>query len=369
MPFTPGGNVGNIVRESSPFRLVVSMAAVVIILGGLRASAGFISPILLAIFFAILITPIYNWLMHRGLPTWLAMLLVLVGIVAVGVALAIFFSSAINQLLAVLSTYQSEAAQNLEKLQSNFAGLDGADAAAALSAQAAQLMRVMLGAILSLVSTSIIIVVVTIFSVLEAGPLYKRLQAALGEDSAMLQQATGFARSMVRYFAIRTRINMFTGILVTLMLLLLRVDFAMLWGVLTFFLSYVPYVGIVLATAPSVAIAFAQGGAIKALLVILGVTAINLSAENIIAPTMLGRGLSVSPVVVFVAFLFWAWVLGAPGTLLAMPLTIAIMLLLAAFDSTRWVAVLMGMPAKGFSMSETTDGRQAASATDTGSSA
>jgi AI-2 transport protein TqsA len=343
--------VNNAAKVDSPFKLVVGLAAVVVILAGLKASADFISPILLAIFFAILITPIYFWLQRRGLPAWVAMLLVLAGIVTGAIALALFFSSAVNQLLAQLSTYQDAATANLAELQSNWPALGSGETAAAVADGASQLMRSMLLGVLGLVSTMIVILVVMIFSILEARPLHRRLEASLGEGSPLLQQATGFARSMVRYFAIRTRINLFTGFLVVLLLLLLRIDFALLWGVLTFFLSYVPYVGIILATAPSVAIAFAQGGVFKAVLVILGVSVINLSAENVIARTLLGRGLSVSPVIVFVSFIFWASILGASGTLLAMPLTIVVMLVLAAFDSTRWLAVLMGMPAQGFELS------------------
>lgn len=360
--------MNNAAKVDSPFKLVVGLAAVVVILAGLKTSADFLSPILLAIFFAILITPIYFWLQRRGLPAWVAMLVVLAGIVTGAIALSLFFSAAVNQLLAQLSTYQDAATANLAELQGNWPALAGGETAAAVAARASQLMRSMLLGVLGLVSTMVVIVVVMIFCILEARPVHRRLEASLGEGSPLLQQATGFARSMVRYFAIRTRINLFTGFLVVLMLLLLRIDFALLWGVLTFFLSYVPYVGIVLATAPSVAIAFAQGGVFKAVLVILGVSVINLSAENVVAPTLLGRGLSVSPVIVFVSFIFWASILGAPGTVLAMPLTIVVMLVLAAFDSTRWLAVLMGMPANGFDLSEDVPGETKLS-TDTGTTA
>ena len=341
----------NVTQQTSPVRLFTGTAAVVIILAGMRIASGFIGPIFVGVFFAILIVPIYAWLRRKGAPAALAMLAIVAGVLVLGVGLYLFFSAAASQLLRSLATYQEQIAANLHQYDGLLAAVgQPADATSSLAGGSAHLIRIMLTSIVSLLSTSIVILVVVIFTVLEAGQMRTRLAAVLGAESTLLRQATGFAHAIVRYFAIRTRINLFTGAAVMIMLLVLGVDFAALWGILTFFLSYVPYVGLVVATAPSVAIAFAQGGLFKAGLVILGVAIINLSAENILAPTMLGRGLSVSPVVVFVGFLFWTWILGAPGTVLAMPLIIVVMMVLGAFDSTRWLAVLMGMPPAGFDL-------------------
>ena len=68
---------------------------------------------------------------------------------------------------------------------------------------------------------------------------------------------------------------------------------------------------------------------------------INFSAENAVAPKLLGRGLSISPLVVFLSFFFWSWLLGGPGMLLAMPLTVMLLFILQSYDDTRWLAVLI----------------------------
>lgn len=91
-----------------------------------------------------------------------------------------------------------------------------------------------------------------------------------------------------------------------LLLLILGIDFALLWGVLTFFLSFVPYIGIFLATAPSVLLALAQYGLGMAIFVIVAVTIINVMAENLVAPKIIGKGLSISPLIVFLSFFFWS---------------------------------------------------------------
>jgi predicted PurR-regulated permease PerM len=177
------------------------------------------------------------------------------------------------------------------------------------------------------------------FAMLDAANLKTRLQLGLGADNPMLARFHELTNNMVRYILARTLVNLCTGVAVTGMLLILGIDFALLWGVLTFFLSYIPYLGIFLATVPSVLLALVEGGIGMAIIVIIGVTIINFAAENLVAPKIIGHGLSISPVVVFIAFFFWSWLLGPLGMFLSMPATVLIIFVLRAFDETRWVAL------------------------------
>ena len=118
-------------------------------------------------------------------------------------------------------------------------------------------------------------------------------------------------------------------------------DFPLLWGILTFFLSFVPYIGLVLAVAPAVVLALAEFGLSRAVLVIVGVVVINVLAENVLSPMMMGRGLNLSPTVVFLSFILWAWVLGGPGAFLAVPITMFVIGMLETFPETRWLAKIM----------------------------
>jgi predicted PurR-regulated permease PerM len=130
---------------------------------------------------------------------------------------------------------------------------------------------------------------------------------------------------------------------VTVLLFLLRVDFPLLWGILTFFLSFVSYIGLVLAVTPAVVLALAEFGVSRTVLVIVGVIVINLLAENVLSPVMMGRGLNISPTIVFLSFIFWAWLLGGPGAFLALPITLFVAVMLDTFPKTRWLASLMGI--------------------------
>jgi AI-2 transport protein TqsA len=95
----------------------------------------------------------------------------------------------------------------------------------------------------------------------------------------------------------------------------------------------------------AVVLALAEHGVTSAVLVVAGVTVINILAENALSPMLMGRGLSISPTVLFIGFIFWAWLLGGPGAFLAAPLTIFLILMLDTFPETRWLANVMGMGA------------------------
>ena len=120
-----------------------------------------------------------------------------------------------------------------------------------------------------------------------------------------------------------------------LMFWLLGIPHAGLWAVLTFFLSFVPYIGAFVAGIPPVLLAYAQAGLGYAILTGLSMVVINAIAENIVAPWIMGRGLSISPTVVFLSFLFWMFILGGSGAFIAMPLTLAVILFMRSFEETR----------------------------------
>jgi AI-2 transport protein TqsA len=168
----------------------------------------------------------------------------------------------------------------------------------------------------------------------------------VGTDHPQAERLIVFGRNVVRQLGLRAIVNLITGAGVTVLLFVMGVDFPVMWGILTFFLSFIPWIGLVLAVAPAVVLALAEHGPERALLVIAGVIVINVLAENLVSPMLMGRGLSLSPTFLFIGFIFWAFVLGGPGAFLAAPLTIFVALMLATFPGTRWLASLMstGVP-------------------------
>ncbi|HAY38324.1 MAG TPA: hypothetical protein DCY53_02645, partial [Desulfobacteraceae bacterium] len=118
--------------------------------------------------------------------------------------------------------------------------------------------------------------------------------------------------------------------------------YAVLWGLLAFFLNYVPNIGSIIAAIPAILLALIQLGFVKSIIVAGGFVVINLVVGNVIEPRFMGRGLGLSTLVVFLSLLFWGWVLGPVGMLLSVPLTMTAKIALDSREETRWLAILLG---------------------------
>ena len=168
-----------------------------------------------------------------------------------------------------------------------------------------------------------------------------------GTDNPIVSQFARFSKQVQQFFYLRTVNNLVVAAGSAIFLLVMRIDFALLWAVLVFFLSYTPNIGIVVACIPAVALALLQHGVITALVVVVGLTAINYIDDYELTPRLMSQGLGLSQFTVFFSFFIWAYIFGAVGGLLSVPLTLLVKLLLEVSDGTRWLAVLMDdkMPA------------------------
>src|SRR5215203_5204202 len=197
------------------------------------------------------------------------------------------------------------------------------------------------GAILSFLGDLFLILVLVLFFLAEGPAMMRRLQASVEGEHPRIAQLFAVGKGVTRQFALRAVVNLATGTGVTLLLLVVGVPYPLLWGVLTFFLSYVPYIGLTVAMIPPTLLALAESGLGWAIVVIAGVVVINVLAENALSPFLMGRGLNLSPTVVFFSFIFWVFLLGAPGAFLAMPLTLFIVVMLNTYPEASWLASLM----------------------------
>jgi predicted PurR-regulated permease PerM len=141
---------------------------------------------------------------------------------------------------------------------------------------------------------------------------------------------------------IKTVISLATGILITLWLYILDVDYAILWGFVAFLLNYIPNIGSVVAAVPAVILAFIQYGIGNAALVTVGYIVVNFIIGNVIEPRVMGRKLGLSTLVVFLSLIFWGAMLGLVGAILSVPLTMTLKFAFENNESTRWISVLLG---------------------------
>jgi|FLOH01.1.fsa_nt_gi AI-2 transport protein TqsA len=149
-------------------------------------------------------------------------------------------------------------------------------------------------------------------------------------------------RGIQKYLGVKTAVSLMTGALCYFVLVMLSVPYALLFGLLTFMLNYIPTFGsIIAAIFPTVTMLVSEGSWEKALIVIVAYLAVNLTLGSFLEPRILGRELNLSPLVIIVSVVVWAGLWGVIGAFLAVPLTSAIQIMLLSSERTRSVAVLL----------------------------
>jgi predicted PurR-regulated permease PerM len=300
----------------------------------LHLAAPVANPIFFALYIVAIVAPILSWLQQKGLKSGLALLLLIVGILAAGVGVAWLAWVAVQSLQAGLSTYGGLLSERVAELPPGLVR-SGATAAALTG-----LLAFFLGAVANVAANFFFSVVLVAFILLERRH-FARLADAV-RDRPLLGKAPELANTAVRYFSIRTRLNLVTGACITVLLFLLGVDYPLLWGVCGFLLSYIPYIGLATAMLPPALLAWAESGPLYALLVIAGITALNFIVENVLEPSYTGKQLRLSPTAVLVSFFCWVWLLGPVGAVLSMPITVLLMLVFGSDEKTRWLADAIG---------------------------
>ncbi|MGE4389251.1 MAG: AI-2E family transporter, partial [Citrobacter sp.] len=187
-----------------------------------------------------------------------------------------------------------------------------------------------------------LLLLTVVFMLLEVPQLPTKFQQIMVrpvEGMAAIQRAID---SVSHYLVLKTAISLVTGLVVWGMLSALDVRFAFIWGLLAFALNYIPNIGSVLAAIPPIIQVLAFGGLYDALVVLAGYLIINLVFGNILEPRIMGRGLGLSTLVVFLSLIFWGWLLGPVGMLLSVPLTIIVKIALEQSVGGQSIAILLG---------------------------
>lgn len=329
-------------------RVLLTLAATVVVLAGMHLAAPVLNPILFAVVLSLLFSPVYAWLKRRGLPTPVALVIMLVALLLLFTGLFYILGASIARFSAGIGSYTAQLNGQLTSLDAlvdrlGFSNIELREVVKPGSLTGA--IGFILSGIAGFLSNLFLILMIMLFLLAEGPSVMRRLRASAGEGHPQVARLTAVGQSVVLQFGLRAIVNLVTGAGVTVLLFLLGVDFPLMWGILTFFLSFVPYIGLVLAVAPAVLLALAEFGVDRALLVIAGVAVVNILAENVLSPMMMGRGLNISPTIVFLSFVFWAWLLGGPGAFLALPITLFVAVMFDTFPETRWLARLIGVSA------------------------
>lgn len=328
-------------------RFIVIAAALVIIISGINQAQSVLVSFLLAIFFAIIGTPPVLWLERKRIPSVLAVLLVLSGMIIILLIVGAIVGASINGFYAELPVYQTLLEEQVLAFHAFLVtkGIKGMDKVLLeyINPVAVINLTAQLFSGLSSALSNIVLILLTVaFILFEASSFPVKLRSVLGDPWQVFPQFTRFVSDIERYMVIKTLISLATGILIGTWLFILGVDFPILWGFLAFLLNYVPNIGSILAAIPAVLLALIQLGMGSAVMAAAGYIAVNLILGNMIEPKLMGRRLGLSTLVVFFSLIFWGSLLGPVGMALCIPLTMSLKFACENNKDTQWIAVLLG---------------------------
>jgi AI-2 transport protein TqsA len=332
-------------RAKAPVILI--LASFIIVVAGMRAASSILVPFFLAVFIAVICAPPLFWLQRKGVPKLLALALILVAILVVGLLFGALIGPSLNDFLISLPDYQEQLSTHIATLISwlreKGVNIPAEEVPRTLNPGWVMILAGGIFAALSSVLThGFLILLTVVFILLEAADLPKKLRVVLKNPERSLSTIEKFSQNAKRYLVIKTLISATVGLVIWLWLLILGVDYPVLWGTLSFLLNFVPNIGAILAGLPVVLLALVQLGVGSALLTVLGFVVVHIVVGNIIEPKLTGKGLSLSTLVVFLSLVFWGWVLGPIGMILSVPMTSLVAIALESDGETRGLAFMLG---------------------------
>jgi len=329
--------------------VLLTGAALVILLAGMKAAEELLVPLVFAGFLTVLTAPAVMWLQSRRWPSWLAVSVVLLTVIVVLVGLGTAFGSSVNGFVAAVPRYQDRLNTALGEYTRVLEGYGIAVSADNLRKMvnpgaAMSIAAQLVSQLASLLSDTALIILTLGFSLLEVASIPRKLRRAIGDPQADLSRFSRLVTEVKRYVVMKTYLSVATGLVLGLLLALMGVDFPVLWGLIAFLLNYIPNIGSIVAAVPPVLLALVQFGFGSALAVAAAYVGVNTIIGNIIEPRLLGRKLGLSTLIVFLSLVFWGWLWGPMGMLLSVPLTMIVKILLESSDQFSSVAVLMDQP-------------------------
>ena len=327
---------------------IVTMAAVVIIILGMQAAKIILVPFLLAIFFALIMLKPMLWLQANKVPPALAAFAVVFGLMLILVVVGSIVGTSIAAFTEAIPGYQAQLDVIMQGLLKFLAKITGNEVSPASIAQlvdpgrAMGLAATILNALSAVLTNTFLILFTMIFILLEASSVPIKMMAAFGRGVDTFQHAGVFLNNLGRYLGIKTLVSMVTGLIVGVMTWAIGLDYPLLWAMLAFLLNYIPNIGSIIAAVPPVLLALIQLGPGEATTTAIGFVAINMVFGNIIEPRLMGHGVGISSLIVFIGLIFWGWIFGPVGMLLSVPLTMGLKLALESDERTKWVAILIG---------------------------
>ncbi len=335
--------------QSNKYPIVVIVAAIIIIIAAIKLAASFVTLLLLSVFIGTICVAPIRWLRSLKVPNGLAIGLVFIGIIGIFVGLGQIISASLSSFSENLPEYE----KNLNEISGGLvqylhdqginisvdkiSGLYEPSKIMGLTAQ-------VLGQLGNFMGNALIIFFLALFLLMEVDSVSDKMQVISRGTTDNMIYVTKITHNIRHYLSIKTVTSLLTGISIWIGLAIIGVDYAILWALLAFLLNYIPNIGSIIAGIPPVLFAAVDLGVSGTIWTLAIFIVVNLTIGNVVEPKMMGRGMGLSTFVVLISLIFWGFVMGTVGMFLAIPLTMAIKIILEKNSRTEWIAVLLSDP-------------------------
>lgn len=335
--------------SDSPWRWGLLACAALVVLGvGIKAAHGIVAPVFLAVNLVIVAYPIQYWLRRCRWPGWLAGIASLMVVYAMLLAILGAAAYSVAQLAATIPDY-SRQFQNLyddsierltrlgigeDQLREIFSNLDVNNFTG--------IARTLLDTLSSTVSLLILVATLIIFVAMDATSTTRRLDWIAHLRPSVARGLRDFGRSVRTYWVVSTIFGLVVAIMDGVALAIIGVPLATTWAILAFVTNYIPNVGFILGLVPPALFALLDEGVGTMIVVIIVYSVINFTVQVLIQPKLVGDAVGINATLAFISLIFWSYLLGPLGTLLAIPATLFVKSILVDHTpGARWVSAMI----------------------------
>jgi predicted PurR-regulated permease PerM len=287
----------------------------------------------------------------KRIPRWLALVILMLGLIVLFTGFSILIGGTISSFSGNLSEYESKLATIGDSFIQylNGHGIRIPKDQISNIIQPAKILKYTAGAlnaVLNMMGTTFVIFLIVLFILMESWSFSVKAKAIGSTSANSISYFYTILQNIRHYLAIKTLLSLSIGILIYIALRIIGLDYPLLWALIGAMMNYIPNIGSIISTIPTVLFALVQLGMGGALWTLGSTLVIHNIIGNFIEPRIMGKGLGLSTLVVFLSLLFWGFILGVVGMLLSVPFTMAIKIILEQNEKTKWLAILLGTPSE-----------------------
>jgi AI-2 transport protein TqsA len=322
------------------------LACLVIVIFGMRYAASVLNLVLVGLFIVMGLSPVVDWLRRRNVPAWLTITIVLVGFLAIAASLIAILVSYAGQLSSRVTVYQDKMTEMIAGIE-RWSGGHGVDTSSFFKKfvnvdNIASSVSTLLTSFVDAFTNVFLMVMVVLFMLAQVYSFPRRVYSRLNLSDRFATSFKEFGEVTRSYLFTKGWLSAIAAVISTGIYYAFGVDFALLWGIVFFILSFIPNFGFVLSLIPPFVVTLLETGFTRAALVVGVVVVMNTIVDNGIAPRFMSRSVGLSTLAVFLSLIFWAWVLGPIGALISVPLTLMVkLLILDSYKSTRSLSLFL----------------------------